>query len=487
MQKKGKIIALAVLLVIVAGAAIFGIIYGNRQTSPSGFAGNTGKAQIHLSGNDTTVSGAGISLDQNRVVINKGGTYSLDGELTDGQIYVKVGDEETVTLCMDGVTLSNKTDHPIHVENAKETILTSTTDAVNTITAGANVSVGGNKETQVAAIYSKDDLTVEKGTYHVTASGDGLHSNDDIKIKDGTITIQCGDDGIHANEELKVKDGSITIKESYEGLEANQIMIEGGEHSVTASDDGVNANGGQNSFGGGHDGHMGGGKHGFGGVPGTDINKQKDDSTQQDNGSTTQEDEDESADEGRDDGTNTEKTPNLTISGGKLTVDAQGDGLDSNGNLIVTGGEILVDGPSSDGNGALDTGSENGGACRIEGGTILAVGSSGMAETFDDSSTQCSFRYNFETRFAENTEISILDETGKEIFHHTNKRAVASVVFSSPELEKGKKYTIKVGDQTEEMTLSDISSTFGAETRGMGGHGGGGKRPDRTMSHALET
>ncbi len=477
MEKKGKIIALAALLVIVAGAAVFGILYGSRQSSAPGTAGNTGSAQIHFSGDDATASGAGISLDKNKVIINKGGTYTLDGEMTDGQIYVKVSDEETVTLSLNGITLSNKTEHPIHVENAKETILTSETDQVNTITAGTEVSVGSNKETQLAAIYSRDDLTVEKGTYRVTASGDGLHSNDDIMIKGGTIKIQCGDDGVHANEELKVKDGSITVTESYEGLEANQLMIEGGEHDITASDDGLNANGGQNSFGKG----PGGGRGPGGARPGRpdadgdldgvipDGDQKKREFPQKAPKDMAQDTEDESADEGEDDGTNEEKTPNLIISGGKLTVDAQGDGLDSNGNLLVKGGEVFVQGPSSDGNGALDSGSESGGYCRIEGGTVIAVGSSGMAETFDDSSTQCSFRYNFENRFAENTEISILDEKGKEIFHYKNKREAASVVFSSPELEKGKKYTVKAGEQTKEMTLSDISSTFGTETRGMGG------------------
>ena len=496
MQKKGKLIMLIILVVLVAGAVVFGIMYGSRQTAgPSDTtsgagAANAGSAQIHLSEGDTTVSGTGISLDQKRVIINRGGTYSLDGELTDGQIYVKVGDAETVTLSLDGVTLSNKTDHPIHVENAGETILTSGTDAVNTITAGTGVSVGSNKETQVAAVYSRDDLTIEKGNYNVTASGDGLHSNDDIKIKDGNITIECGDDGVHANEELKVKDGSVTVKQSYEGLEANQIIIEDGEHDITASDDGLNANGGQNSFGGGPGGGRGFGRKsdsdagkpdtggGFGGgIPGKDTNKQGNAGTPQDNAGTVQ-DEDESADEGTDDGTNTEKTPNLTITGGKLTVNAGGDGLDSNGNLTVTGGEIYVDGPTSDGNGAIDSGSENGGTCRIEGGTVIAVGSSGMAETFDDSSTQCSFRYNFESHFEADTEISIQDEKGKEIFGYKLKKPSSSVVFSSPELEKGGKYTIRMGDQTEEITLSDISSTFGTETRGMGGRGGhgGGKR-----------
>lgn len=138
MQKKGKIIALAALLILVAGAAVFGMIYGSRQTTaPSGSSGavNAGRAQIHLSEDNTTASGAGISLDRKKIMINKGGVYYLDGELTDGQIYVKVGDKETVTLSLEGVSISNKTEHPIHVENAKETILTSGSDAVNTITA----------------------------------------------------------------------------------------------------------------------------------------------------------------------------------------------------------------------------------------------------------------------------------------------------------------------------------------------------------------
>lgn len=464
-RNKGKIAAFMVLAVLAAGILIFVIVYSMRQgtSNPSGIsdssgtstgtAVNSGAASIHLAGDDTTVSGSGVALEQRKVIISHGGTYHLDGTLEEGQIYIKVGDEDTVTLSMEGVTLSNKTAPAIEVENAKETILTSEGDAENVITSGSGTTVNTNKQNQVSAIHSRDDLTVEKGTYMVSASGDGLHANDDITIKGGSVTIQCGDDGIHANEELKIKDGSVIVKGSNEGLEANQITIEGGEHSITASDDGINANGGQNSFGGGHGGFDKRNENGNG-----------------------QEDEDETADEGTDDDTNAEKTPNLIISGGRLTVNAEGDGLDSNGNLIVTGGEIVVDGPSSDGNGALDSGSENGGACRIDGGTLIAVGSSGMAETFDSSSAQCSFRYNFETRFEAGTEISVLDDKGEEILHHVNVRAASSIVFSSPKLEKGKTYTIKAGDQTEEITLEDISSSFGAATRGMGGgfHGGHG-------------
>lgn len=35
-------------------------------------------------------------------------------------------------------------------------------------------------------------------------------------------------------------------------------------------------------------------------------------------------------------------------------VNAQGDGLDSNGDLTISGGEVYVDGPTNGGNGALD-------------------------------------------------------------------------------------------------------------------------------------
>ena len=74
----------------------------------------------------------------------------------------------------------------------------------------------------------------------------------------------------------------------------------------------------------------------------------------------------------------------IQISGGKIYINASGDGIDSNGNLTVTGGEIYVDGPTSGGDGALDCS----GTALIFGGTVIAVGSSGMAENFDSSSAQ---------------------------------------------------------------------------------------------------
>lgn len=48
----------------------------------------------------------------------------------------------------------------------------------------------------------------------------------------------------------------------------------------------------------------------------------------------------------------------ITVTGGDLTINAEGDGLDSNGNASITGGNVVVNGPISDGNGTLDVNGE---------------------------------------------------------------------------------------------------------------------------------
>ncbi|MFQ7538009.1 MAG: hypothetical protein ACLRL6_12055 [Clostridium sp.] len=44
----------------------------------------------------------------------------------------------------------------------------------------------------------------------------------------------------------------------------------------------------------------------------------------------------------------------LTIDGGTIYVDADGDGVDSNQDIVMNDGTLIVMGPESGGNGALD-------------------------------------------------------------------------------------------------------------------------------------
>ena len=71
-------------------------------------------------------------------------------------------------------------------------------------------------------------------------------------------------------------------------------------------------------------------------------------------------------------------TGTLTISGGYNSVNALGDGLDSNGSIYITGGFTVV-GETGNGNGPLDYGDHTGDVFEQSGGFLAAYGSSGMA------------------------------------------------------------------------------------------------------------
>ena len=59
----------------------------------------------------------------------------------------------------------------------------------------------------------------------------------------------------------------------------------------------------------------------------------------------------------------------IQINGGNISINAQGDGIDSNGSLVMDGGYVVVNGPSSGGDSAID----HDGLCLINGGTLIAV------------------------------------------------------------------------------------------------------------------
>ncbi len=255
-------------------------------------------------------------------------------------------------------------------------------------------------------------MEISGGTFTIDACDDAFHSDGTILVSDGALFMKSGDDGIHADTELIVTGGSIEVETCYEGLEANQIKIEDGQIRITSSDDGINANGGRNVWRG--------------------------------RGMRDMEDVEE----------NEEEMPNLCISGGAVLVNAGGDGLDSNGNLTVLGGTVIVDGPSDNGSGALDSGSESGGRCMVHGGLVLAIGSFGMAESFDSDSEQCFFSCRVDSGFQAGSVITVTDMEGQIRYTHTAAKEGASVVFSCPELTKGETVFLDVDGRTQEVEIS---------------------------------
>ena len=386
---------------------------------------------------------------------------------------------------------------------------------------------------------------IESGMLDITAADDAIHTTGDITIAGGSITIDAGDDGIHSDSNVFISNGSILIEDCYEGIEALNIDISGGDITIYPHDDGFNANGGSGDMfgGGGMGGHGGGpggdqssegesggetgrghgGGHGgrpggdHGGWSGGDQSSDGEMPIRPDMGSTDGEmptpPEMESTDgemptppdmgsteggqmpsdlnSGQDNAQTAEKAADsescIKISGGTITIINEtgndADGLDSNGDILISGGTIYISLVGTGSNSAVDYASESGGVAEISGGTIIACGASSMAESFDTSSMQASILYNTGTTAEAGTTLAIKDSDGNVLLSWEVPCSFSSALISCPEMQVGGTYTVVVGESSEEISLDEVSASYGDGQSGM--HGGdmnqGGKAGDESQ------
>lgn len=381
-------------------------------------------------------------------------------------------------------------------------------------------------------------MYVESGTLKITAADDGIHTTGDIEIAGGDITVSAGDDGIHSDTSVLVTDGTLLIEECSEGIEALTIDVSGGDITVYAEDDGFNANGGSgDAFGGGHafggggapggggeapggggdtsgseghGGHVGGGPGGhaddgddhgghMGGGPGGGHGGHRGEESSDTNSATESTDgempappdaeegmpaapdTDSSGDSAQTTSETADEETFISISGGTITIIIENgrdaDGLDSNGDIRISGGTIYISLPGSSGNCAVDYASENGGVAEISGGTLIACGDSSMAEGFDSSSTQASVLYNISTAAEAGSKLAVEDSEGNVLMSWDVPCSFTSALISCPEMQVGSTYKVVIGDSEEEITLEEISTSYGDVQGGMfGGNMGHGDR-----------
>lgn len=392
------------------------------------------------------------------------------GSAIEGKDCVKSKDATvTVTSSGDGIKSTNSEDTArgfVYIESGlfnitaakdgiqAETLVKLSGGEINVTSGGGvpeKVSSGGASRAPFESSSSDDEestngiragtlILAEGGSITVSSADDTVHSNGDVQINGGKFTLSSGDDGIHADNALIINSGEITVSKSYEGLEGKTVTITGGNIDITSSDDGINAADGNSSS--------------SGGAPGA----------------------------------NASSDVYINISGGYITVNASGDGVDSNGNIDISGGVILVSGPASDGNSALDCD----GTATVTGGTAIFCGSAGMAETFSDSSSQPSLMYTLDSAAAAGKSVALVNSEGKVIASFVPSKQYINIVISSPYLAVGSSYTLSVGgtvsgcdkngytdngsisgaQSANEVKISSVSTTYG-KSGGIGGNMGG--------------
>jgi hypothetical protein len=106
----------------------------------------------------------------------------------------------------------------------------------------------------------------------------------------------------------------------------------------------------------------------------------------------------------------------------------------------MSDGTVFVDGPTNSGNGSLDYD----GTFDITGGTLVAAGSSGMAQAPSETSSQKVLNISLLSQEA-NTTVSVKSSNGDDILTYTPSKTYSSVIISTPYIKDNTKYTVSVG------------------------------------------
>ena len=467
--------------------------FSNRDMDAS--YDETDAVYIGLSNSGISVDGQGVEVDGTNITITQEGKYILQGTLENGCVYVDTTSETKVQLVLDGVSISNNAGPAIYVKQADKCFITLAEGTENTLSDGTSYTIvdedDGDTEPCAAlfskddltingsgsltvtgncehAICSKDDLVITGGTYTISAVEDGLRGRDCVKIADGTFTIttgqdaiksnndedegrgyvyiqggnfeiSAGDDAVHAETLMSICGGVVNVSKCYEGYEGLIVEVAGGTTHIVASDDAINAASASTSDAGFSGGFMEGG---FGVSDSSCL---------------------------------------ITIHGGYTVLEADGDGVDSNGSVQITDGVLLVSGPTSADDGFFDYDL----SAEITGGTVLMVGSAGMAQNFS-SGTQ-----GFALTQAQGNagdSVALVNSSGEVVVSMTAAHSFEMVLASDASITSGDEFTLVIGGSVNGAnedgyanngTVSGGTSTsvsFSTEaTNGMGGLGSNGE------------
>ena len=442
--------------------------------------------QVHLVFQNLTLEGEGTLMQINKaqeVVISlaDGSQNALTESQASDDEEVKATIHSQVPLTLNGtgnLTLTALTKNALEVED--------------------DLKVLGGAYTVKAANHgfkAEGSLDIEAATLTIEAGKDGLHAEHDetteranISLNPTQLSIAATEDGVDAGNELTIKGGTITVSQSEEGLEARVIRQLGGDVTIKSSDDGVNASAGSSSKPSDTSATSKPSDANATSKPSdanaasnsVDASTSASQATSDSATATTSASQatadsaaGSQADQANKDknatppsppagqappqGGQEESDPSLQIilEGGTLTVDAEGDGIDSNGTVTISGGSLVVNGSVKGGNGPLDAS----GDITITGGTVWALGTSDMLQGFAQGSTQASITANIAGTAGQT--LIILDANGKEVARQTASKDFQAVIMSSADLVDGQTYTIQVEETTQTATAALVTPVTG--------------------------
>ena len=433
--------------------------------------------------NITNSSGAALNVVNADEVI----LYSASGTtntISDGADYTATGEDDPdavvyskadLTIAGEG-TLKVNGNHEDGIHTSDGLVIASGTLEVN----AANTGIKG-----------KDYVDILGGIINVTAQQDGIKSTNDTdegkgwtRLSNGTVTVNAGYDGFKASRVVEISGGSLTVEQSDEGIEAQYINVSGGDVNVTSADDGMNAslktsnsestdssantsdtaNQQQNSQqqgsipGGQQSGTSNQQQQGMGQPPAMPGGNAQDGTSQNGTTGTGQQgmgQPPQGGMPGGGGGTFEVIDAAINVSGGHVTVNAEGDGIDSNGVTTLSGGTLIVNGPSQGGNAALDTN----GDLLLNGATVLSGSTADMFEAPSTNSTSGYLKLTNSSGFEQGSTVQVADSSGKVVANYkVTKSNVQLVLVSSSSIVKGQSYTVYTTTSAVDSNAASLAS-----------------------------
>ncbi len=248
-------------------------------------------------------------------------------------------------------------------------------------------------------------IIIKSGEFNINSDDDAIHTNSgNATLSNGSFVINTLDDGICADNLLTISGGTYDIQNCYEGVEGAYVEITGGTINILSQDDGINA--------------------------------------------------------ASDD---TGITEHIIISGGNVTINASGDGIDSNGSILIDGDDtvVVVHGPTSGADAGLDADK----GIVINGGYVFASSTLGMVETPSTNSHQYILSFAQRNNISIGTNISIVDSNNNVLFSIETQKVCQSIIISIPKFVKNSSYKIYGGDtQLATFTISNTITSVGSST-----------------------
>lgn len=376
------------------------------------------KGYIYIADGDFTITSDGDGMDASNIVQIEDGTLDItagggaanslkthesdvpggpgggmpqNGEKLDGESMPQMGEKP------DGENMTEMGKRPDGTTPPEKPSQTDQSDTADETAAPDNATDHQSSSAET----TEDTTTDESGT-----STKGIKAGGGMYLNGGTYQIDSADDSIHSNANITIADGTYTLATGDDGVHADDALtVNGGTITVTESYEGLE------------------------GLTVT-INDGTIDIT------------------ASDDGINT-AGEKMELNGGYIHILAGGDGVDSNGDLTINGGEIYIDGPSDNGNSAIDYGDRS--SAYVNGGMLVAIGSSGMAEGMSDSSKQEVLMVKLGEQM-EAGDVELTDNEGNVIVSYTALKSYDCVIISTAEVESGATYTLTTSGTMTEVT-----------------------------------